>query len=524
MKSSRLMSSAAWNVVSLLATGAAMLITAPMLVSRLGSDGYGLYMLVLAISGFAGMLDLGLGEATLRFAAGYLAQGDSRGVNRIFGATLFVYAITSFIAAGGILLLSGWIVSLLSLSSENALLGRRMLMIGAGAYIINTIASAFRAMSEAAQRYDLLALAKVVLSTLHAAALVGGAILFASPLVLVLCTLGYSLACLGVYMALAKRLVPSLVLLPRPSRAGLREVFGYGVFAFANQIISRISKDLDRLLLGIFFGPAQVAWLSVPKDLLARGSGITSSIGRVLFPRFSRMREDAHMLDLFLTSTWALLAISLVGFVPAVVLMPAFLDAWMGPTFAASAARPAQLLAGAFALTGAFAPYFSLLKGTDRLHWLTIIFLTTTGLGIAATAVLVPLLGVLGAALRYWVAVWCGFVVIAVVTRKIFHASIGKHLLPALVSPVLLSALLGAGFWLCAQALEVSGWAAVLASWALMSSVLALGLWGCNRLLTGAQGPAGQVWQSLRRLPRRRESTLSAHTVLNPNDQKESAA
>jgi O-antigen/teichoic acid export membrane protein len=327
-----------------------------------------------------------------------------------------------------------------------------------------------------------------------------------------------------VFAFLARRVVPGLNLVPRPTRAGLREVFGYGVFSFINQLIARAGTHLDRLLLGMFFGPAQVAWLAVPKDLLLRASGVTSSIGRVLFPRFSRMRQDGHMCDLFLTSTWCLLVVSLTCFVPAVVLMPRFLELWMGRDFARHASGPAQVLAAAFALTGAFAPYFSLLKGTDRMHWLTGIFLTTTGLGIAASLVLVPWLGLWGAALRYWVAIWCGFVVIAIITRKVFGASLRRRLVPTLWVPILLSIGLGGAMVWATGLLGPLGWIALLGSWAGMSALLASALWGCNRLQTGRDGPAAQVADALRRLLPGRRASRVLHPDLPSTARKETAA
>jgi O-antigen/teichoic acid export membrane protein len=84
------MSSAAWNVAALVVLGITAFVTAPVLVGKLGAEGYGLYMLILSISGFAGMVDMGLGEATLRFVARYHARGDTEGINRVFGATMVV--------------------------------------------------------------------------------------------------------------------------------------------------------------------------------------------------------------------------------------------------------------------------------------------------------------------------------------------------------------------------------------------------------------------------------------------------
>jgi O-antigen/teichoic acid export membrane protein len=493
------MSSAAWNVAALVVLGITAFVTAPVLVGKLGAGGYGLYMLILSISGFAGMLDMGLGEATLRFVARYHTRGDTEGINRVFGATMFVYVVSALPGAAAIALTAPWIASCLALGPAQTVAATHMVRVAALALLINTFAAACKAVTEAVQRYDLLTIAKIVLTLLHAAALVASTLLLASVQALIWCTLGYAASSLIVFAIIARRLVPGLRLRPSPSRSGLREVFAYGVFSFVNQTISKVSLHIDRLLLGVFFGPAQVAWLSVPKDLLVRAGTFSASIGRVLFPRFSGMKEDGHMLRLFLTSTWCLLGMSLVMFVPAVVIMPEFLRLWMGAQFAQSSATAGRILAGSFALSGAFVPYFSLLKGTGRVHWLTVIFLMTTGLGIVASLILVPVWGVLGAAIRSWVVVWCGFGVIIFCARRIFAAPVRDWIASILVVPIGVAAAAVLGLnWLWARAGSCT-WPAVTTAYVTMAAILALALWGCNRLQSGPEGPAGELLTALLR-------------------------
>jgi O-antigen/teichoic acid export membrane protein len=82
---------AGWNVFFTLWTSATSLILTPWLVRRLGTDSYGILLLIWSLTGLLGIMNLGLGEATLRYVALYYAKNDLRAINRVVGSTLTIY-------------------------------------------------------------------------------------------------------------------------------------------------------------------------------------------------------------------------------------------------------------------------------------------------------------------------------------------------------------------------------------------------------------------------------------------------
>jgi O-antigen/teichoic acid export membrane protein len=86
-KPKSLFNSATWSLLSTIwFTGVGFLLT-PFLIGRLGADSYGLFLLVTSVSGFLGVMDLGLGQATVRYVAYYCGREDLAGINRCVGAT-----------------------------------------------------------------------------------------------------------------------------------------------------------------------------------------------------------------------------------------------------------------------------------------------------------------------------------------------------------------------------------------------------------------------------------------------------
>ena len=113
-----ILANASWNVFSTIWSMATIFFLAPFLIHRIGEIYYGLFILLASISGLLGIINLGLGEATLRFVSYYYSEKDYSGINRVFGATLAVYAIMGSLTSFGLFLGAKWCINLLHLSNK----------------------------------------------------------------------------------------------------------------------------------------------------------------------------------------------------------------------------------------------------------------------------------------------------------------------------------------------------------------------------------------------------------------------
>jgi O-antigen/teichoic acid export membrane protein len=87
------------NWASYLVTAVIGFLLAPVVVHSLGNTGYGLWTLVVSLTGYFGLLDLGIRSSVGRFVVRYLALNDEDNVNRT-ASTAF-----AILAAGGTLAL-----------------------------------------------------------------------------------------------------------------------------------------------------------------------------------------------------------------------------------------------------------------------------------------------------------------------------------------------------------------------------------------------------------------------------------
>src|ERR1035437_4892595 len=94
---SKNISNAAWSSIEAIIYPALMLVATPIFIQRLGVELYGIWMLVNTIVASIGILNVGLGDATIKFVTKYLALKDKNGVIKIISATYSLYCVLGFL-------------------------------------------------------------------------------------------------------------------------------------------------------------------------------------------------------------------------------------------------------------------------------------------------------------------------------------------------------------------------------------------------------------------------------------------
>jgi O-antigen/teichoic acid export membrane protein len=242
-----LFGNASWSAMATVWSTLISFFFTPFLISQLGIDHYGLYALVLSISGMLGIMDLGLGEATLRYVSYYYGHGDIEGINRSVGATLSVYVVMGVLGWAVLFFCAPLVASLLALPASDFGLATGLMRLTAINFGLAIISGVFGAVPKALQRYDLDTGIEVAQGIIQ----IGGTIVILLSgrgiYEVVLWSLIVTVLRQIANVVVAKRLLPALRLLPLPSRNGLNEVLSYGVFATITQTLGIVAVQIVRL-------------------------------------------------------------------------------------------------------------------------------------------------------------------------------------------------------------------------------------------------------------------------------------
>jgi O-antigen/teichoic acid export membrane protein len=392
---------ASWNAFATLWGIIIAFVTAPVIIHNLGVSQYGILLIVGSITGVLGVVNFGLAEASLRYVAHYWGNRDLAGVNRVFGSTLSFYTAISLALLVVIVPGASLIVSRMKIPvGEHEMVAwcLRLAAIGVSLGMIN---GAFAAIPRALQRYDISSKFGMGVDFVRSAgyivlALAGFKIVY----LIVLDTL-LSFAMLWLWARVARKLLPSLNLLPSFSFKGLREIFGYGIFSFLTYFFHTLYLQAGKLILAAVAGPASVAHLGTPDNVAYRIHMVVASGSETLMPRFSATRDRAMAQSLFQNGTWVSLVISLVFLVPLIVLLPDFLRLWISPEFARESALLGQILALRYISQGAYAPAATFFRGIGK-PWMVTVVVLLAGLATAGfSLLLIPKFGVIGVGYAY---------------------------------------------------------------------------------------------------------------------------
>ena len=232
----------------------------------------------------------------------------------------------------------------------------------------------------------------------------------------------------------------------RPSTEVLREQTAFGSRAVAGQLAERLQFRADSFLVNLFLGVRQTGIYSVTSGLAESLWYIPNSLGIVMFSRAVDPRADSSRVAAALTR--GTLAVTVLLAVPAFVLGPYAARALYGPQFADAGVALRYILPGvvAYSVVAVLSRYLS---GRGRPGTATLILVSGLAANVIANLLLVPRLGINGAALASSIS----YVLTAALTVSAFVRISGRGLRETLlVQPsdlrVAAAVVAGAAAWL----------------------------------------------------------------------------
>ncbi|MEM7540418.1 MAG: oligosaccharide flippase family protein [Pseudomonadota bacterium] len=343
----------------------------PIVVTSLGPIEYGIWVLLMSISGYYGLLDAGTSAALTQYYSRYRALGDFRTLNE-FASTGFVLLL----AFAGVLMVVTCAVAasihlFVDLSAAQLTDVRPALIILGAAMCMQFAFFPFTAAFPATQRFDL---ANVIgISTRILYAIVVAKVLTGGGGLLHLAVIHFAINLLDYIsrMLVAFRILPELSLSFRLfRRARVKEILGYGFWNLLIRSSWQVVTYTHALVIGIFLGPAAITPFALAASLMDYFLQIFMPIGRVFFPamaEFDAQGDDEKMITYFLNGARF---ISLLAF-PAIVCVSAFaapfFELWIGeesrPADYPSSAELASVLVFSAAVAGiqrvSFQVYFA---------------------------------------------------------------------------------------------------------------------------------------------------------------------
>jgi O-antigen/teichoic acid export membrane protein len=358
-----------WNLVGYLAPLAAGVVALPLLIDALGVARFGVLTLAWAVIGYFGLLDLGIGRATTKYVAEYLADGRDEGLRALVWTSIAMLGALGMI--GGVVLaaLTPTLVRhVLKIPADlaNETVGVfYVLAVGLPAVLVTPGA---RAVLEAQQRFATVNLVKAPANV--ALFLAPLAVLpFSHNLVAIVAVLvATRYVVLVIYARLALRSLPAAVG-AAPTWGHVRIVAPFaGWTALNNGLGSLMAMGyLDRFLITGLLSVQQAAYYATGFEVVNRLWFFPTGLLLVVFPTFSALARDARALGM--VHRRAMRYVWLMLMAPTIVLIACahpLIGVWLGETFARESTLVLQLLAAGLFLNSLAQVGFALVQAVGR--------------------------------------------------------------------------------------------------------------------------------------------------------------
>jgi O-antigen/teichoic acid export membrane protein len=380
----------------------------PYVVHRLGPDLYGLLMLVAAIGGFAGVLNLGVGRAFSKYVAELYWQRDFARISSLFQTA---FAIALLAGSAGCLILIAFRDSLSSALFHGGADSERyvafaLLMTAVGVFISMAM-EPLSAIPVALQRFDIYNGMNILSSTLRNLGAVLVLVLGFFLRAVLVVYLFASLTLLVIYARYARRLIPGLRLRPRLRWPELKRLLGFSVFVILAGVSALVVHRLDRVLVAYFLPIAAVAYYVVPYSLAEQTCLGVGNITSVIFPsasELSAMQALDKVRELYLRATKMVVLAGLPVAVVLLVVPGQILRYWVGADFAVRGALTLRLLAAGFFFNILAHVPFVVAQGVGR-PWISAKYSLLNGAAnLVLFLALIPHHGIVGAGMGYFVS------------------------------------------------------------------------------------------------------------------------
>jgi O-antigen/teichoic acid export membrane protein len=406
MKASAKRSSALLNVLAnwgaFICGAVVSFFLAPYIVHRLGDTVYGIWALVGSVTGYLGLLDLGVRSAVTRYLARYAAEGDTEGANRMASSALALFSVSGLIALLAAATLAAVMPIFFQLSPAYLTAARLAVLIGGATVGVSLFAGVFGGTIAGLQRFTMLSGVDVTLELIRAAAVWlslghGGGIVQ-----LALIQLTVSLVRLTIYRQLCRRLLPWLRLsVASVGRDAIKTIISFSGYATLLHSSGMLILYSDSLVIGAMLPVTAVTFFAIGASLTEYARTVVSGISQTLTPMASAAQAvSPHEVSrLFRRSvrlgTLAVLPI-LVTFL---VRGPTFIELWMGASYREASGSVLRLLTISLCFAASYQIVTATMMGLNRHRSMALIYLGEGVINLVLSLALARPLGIIGVAL-----------------------------------------------------------------------------------------------------------------------------
>jgi O-antigen/teichoic acid export membrane protein len=438
---------ALYNFITQIVVSIVAFVSIPIIVRGMGEEAFGVLTLIWMVVGYFSILDLGVGQASVKFLAEQLARNEKEEANSTVWVSVGVSVAVGLFTSLVIALSVPFFVSLTD-KIPSALLDetRRSSYWVTIAIPFVMVQGAFRAVPMAVQRFDLFNLMTGL----------SGLLQWGGSLVLVLMGMGlFEVVMLTVIIRVVGAVVAFLIAMKLFPELSFRRVhrlketaktlLKFGGWLTVSQAVSPVTRYLDRVFVVSYHSLKMFTFYSVPYEAISRLQLIPMSLSTTLYPALAergRGQGESQAGSLY----WRAMNFTFLVMLPASIVLAVFsseiLQLWLGGDFPTMSEAVFALLAiAAFIQAVGYVP-LTALQALGRPDLATKFYLAEIPLYVLLCFMLVPSFGIEGAAWAWLIRISISSVWLLWASHRAFALRSETRTSSSLVRALLLNGLL----------------------------------------------------------------------------------
>lgn len=323
-------------------------VLSPYVVRHLGNVGYGVWTLILSLTGYLGLLDLGVRGAVTRYVAKFHSEANHKRSSEVASSAAVIFGTAGLVAILASVVCAYGVIGHMHIPPDYLGAARAVLILTGLSVATSLINGVFGGILVGLQRFDLTNGIEVSISILRACSIVVALYLGCGIVTLACLQLAFTIARWTTNIALTRHYYPELrIRFATADRASIKLIFSFSVFSFLMHVSASLIYASDNVVIGAYLPVTYVTFYVIGGNLVEYARTLVSGISQALTPLASstETRGDPQELrKLVLTSSrWASMVILPVT-CTFLLRGPSFIGLWMGWNYAAVSGHVLRVL------------------------------------------------------------------------------------------------------------------------------------------------------------------------------------
>ena len=271
------------NVISLVYT--------PFMLTRLGKSEYGLFSLVNSIVAYIYLLDLGFGNAVIRYNSKYMIEENEDGRKKVNGMFLSLYLVLALISIviGTIIYFNLGKMMSKSLSVHEVMETKQMFMVAIVNISLSFPLSIFNSIITAHEKFVYIKLLNLIRTIMNPAIMIMVLLFGYRAFGMVIGSTVFNLLLGLVNVFYCFKILKLKIKLGAFDKVLFRQIFNYSFFVFLGAIAYQIYWNSDQLIIAMFVGSAPIAIYAVASQFNTYFISLSNVLSSMFLPKLTKM-------------------------------------------------------------------------------------------------------------------------------------------------------------------------------------------------------------------------------------------